>query len=173
MFKVTLIVMSKNYFLFCLLFSFVIDSCTQKHLVIKKERAGLVFKAEIGNWHREEGYNYLTIKTTLFNNSSDTIRYVNMYCDSDIIYVIEIKRLNIHFRECDKNFPKKYILFPYQSKHSVLEARTEEDTSMLKNVKFRLGFNYVKPNQIEEAESKINFFDNHKNMIWSDTLIIK
>jgi hypothetical protein len=165
--------MRKYYFLFVLFYLFVIASCTQKQFVGKKEKEGLIFKAETGHWHKEDSFNYLSIKTTLFNNSPDTIRYVNMYCDSDIIYVIEAKKLNIHFRDCDKNSPETYILFPHQSKQSFLEGRTKADTSELIGEKFRVGFNYVKPESIAEVESKINFFDAHKNIIWSDTLTIK
>jgi hypothetical protein len=165
-------VMRKNYFPLRLLFLFIIFSCSQKHTVVK-ERAGLVFKAEIGNWHREEEYNYLSIKTILINNSPEPIKYVNMYCDSDIIYVIETKRLNIHFRDCDKNSDKLHILPPYQNEQSVLEARTQEDTSKLIGEKFRVGFNYVKPRSNDDFASILDSLRNQKHLIWSDTVEIK
>jgi len=166
--------MGKNYFIFTLLFSFVIDSCTQKHLIVKKEKAGLIFKAEMENWHKEGSFNYLLIKITLINNSPDTIRYVNMYCDSDKIYVLDNKKLNIHWGVgCDKNFPLLHILFPYQKEQSGLEARTQEDTFRLSGEKFRVGFNYIAAKNNEDARSKFDSLLNQKHLIWSDTLTIK
>ena len=165
--------MSKLFFLLSLLFSFVIDSCTQKQSADKKERQGLIFNAEIGNWHKEDGFNYLPIKTTLINNSHDTIKYVNMYCDSDIIYVIETNRLKIHFIDCNKNSEKIHILFPHQNEQSALDARTEEDTSKLIGEKFRVGFNYIKPRSNNDFGSILDSLNNKKHLLWSDTITIK
>src|ERR1035437_4724613 len=98
-----------------------------------------------------------------------------MYCDSDKIYVIDIdtKKLNIHWKECDKNFLELHILFPYEKEYSGLEALTQEDTFKLIGEKFRVGFNYIAAKNNEDARTKFDSLLNQKHLIWSDTVEIK
>ncbi len=155
------------------LFSLLFFICCEQKPPLKKERMGLLFKAALGSWHNSDGYNYLSIKTSLINNTPDTVRYVNMYCDSDRIYVIDTKKLNIHWIECNKNFPEIHILFPYQIETSGIESRTQEDTNNLKGIKFRVGINYISARNNEEAVQKFDSLGNQKHLLWSDTLEIK
>ncbi len=148
----------------------IIFSCSQKRLL--KEEQGLTFKAKAGLWNKTDSFYYLSIKTTLINNSPDTIRYVNMSCSSNIIYEIETNKLNIYYKECDKNYPKVYILLPYQTEQNILQARTQETPNNLQKEKFRVGFNYV-PDKYIEDENLGEILSMHKRLIWSDTITIK
>ncbi len=151
-------------------------SCNSQEISKKasdKNANKLYLDAEIVEWKQIKTSNYLIIHTSLINNTSSLIKFINMYCDWEIAYEVDTKFLEILPKECDKNFPELNYLTNQQKYERDVPAKALVDTNEIKGLKFRIGFKYVTAANQEEAHSKSYELYKSKNIIWSDTLQIK
>lgn len=157
------------------------------------------FTAQLEDWHKNEKYlsdssAYLHVKTSIINNSSDTLCYLTMSCSWEEFYIINSRELLFPIKSCDENGlilmkipPHKMAErllelspFPLGYSHMTTEGKlvkaTWDDKNQIHNIKFKIGFKlYAIPYNI--VRSMINWSDlwkykNPKNeiVLWTNTL---
>src|SRR4051794_3392210 len=106
--------LTNKIYKFILLLLLLFLSCSSKKNHSNSEKIGFYIEATTGKWKHEDGYNYLSILTTLKNNSSDTIKYIGFSCSWDMSYLINNNsQLQLYRTECNKNVPKVFAIPPY------------------------------------------------------------
>ena len=110
-----------------------------------------------------------SIEAVLWNNTADTIAMESMSCSWISFYRIDNKNLSFQQDLCFKNGPVIIKIPPYKSVKKILGLI---NTNNVHGVKFRIGFNYVKPIEYQKAISQREEFDKNENIIWSNNLFL-
>lgn len=129
--------------------------------------------AEIDDWKMENKNTYLVIKTTLTNNSADTISYMSMSCSWQELYWTDTKQLAIVINECGENGAVLIKIAPYSKEINTLELMTQKNTTELNNLKFKIGFNFITAHHHDRLSTKVMQLEKMENVIWSNTLQLK
>lgn len=140
----------------------------QKNYNDKTEQ--LTFRAVVDRWETIADVNYLLIKTTLTNFSSDTVAYITMSCSWQEAYATDTKDLVVVINECVKNVHELIKIPPKSRRDTVLKLISQKSRRELKGLQFRVGFNFVSARNYDEMFSKASQLTEMKNVIWSDTL---
>jgi hypothetical protein len=168
-----LLMSAKAFIFFCLVILF---SCSHKQGNQNKEDK-LLLIAKIDSIKNQEGAATVFVATQLKNFSKDTIKYVSMSCSWEDAYATDAEQLSVIWKECDKNFPLVITIPPSQSQERRLQLIGKEQLDKLKDLSFRIGLNLVLAPDSNKLFPKLSQLSNHlndmKNVIWSNTLIIR
>jgi hypothetical protein len=140
-------------------FSFFVLPRTDYQLSIQK---GKVVKEGIQT--------YWEMPVTLFNNTTDTLRYFTMSCSWQSFYEVDNSKLKIEPIWCDKDIPQILVLGP--GKKQPIKIRLLISQTMdASEIKFRIGFNLMK---VTKDQNTLDFDHEEerkkKNVIWSNTI---
>ena len=116
----------------------------------------LTLKAHIDKRKTLAHVNYLFVKTTLTNNSSDTIVFITMSCSYPLEYTLDTKSLKIHLDDCFKNVSDLIAIPPHKKYERVVELAVEKDLVPTKEINFRIGINLIRVNDLIDALDKRN-----------------
>jgi hypothetical protein len=116
---------------------------------------------------------YVFIKSSLSNNSEDTLLCFSMTCSGDDAYKIESKDLSIEKNICFSNVPMLIKVAPHKSFDYFLRLLTTQKNINFRDVNFRLGYNLVLSDTTKEFGSQVEQIGDMKNVIWSDTVRLK
>lgn len=110
----------------------------------------------------------VNVPLRLSNNSNTVLKYVNMSCSRDAIFVIQSKNsLNLVEVACDQNFPKVFTVAAHHSKIFWLPVSRSRNRFSKSN-KFKIGINLLKYDD-DRLPLDFNIFDNKTvNIIWSN-----
>ena len=154
-------------------------SCTLLFLSCSSKNAStddlqlLSLSTQMGSWKSVPPQRFVSVITTLTNNTSDTLRYVSMSCSWQDAFIIDTKKLNIYPVECDKNVPELIAIPPYGQEQKALAVVTEKSMEELRNIKFRIGFNWLAAKDYNEVFEKVEQMNDMTNVVWSDPLKIQ
>jgi hypothetical protein len=150
--------------------SLLFFSCGQ----IGKNKTGkLLFSAQIDKWEKLGDVDLLQIKTVLSNTTTDTVTYVSMLCSWEDAYTIDNNDLTIFPSLCERNAPMLIKIHPGKTDERILNLTSKKKLDQLRNIKFRIGFNFVIAKDYKEMFDKASELKEMKNVIWSDTLQLK
>jgi hypothetical protein len=113
---------------------------------------------------------YIFIKTTIANNSSDTLRYLSMSCSWANYYVIDERAIHLPTFQCDKDTALLITVKPHQKEEKILRVISLLPVKQLHNLKFRVGFKFVQACDTDRASKELR---RSKNTLWSNSLTIK
>lgn len=116
---------------------------------------------------------YVFIKSSLFNNSEDTLWCVSMTCSGDDAYKIDSKDFSIKKNLCFSNVPMVIKAAPHKSFDFYLRLLTAKKGINFREVNFRLGYNLVLRDTTKTLFSQVDQIGDMKNVIWSDTIKLK
>lgn len=108
------------------------------------------------------------VSTTFTNLSKDTLKYFNMNCSWQDMYVLNNKNLNILANLCDKNTPVILKLAPNRSSTVELKLLVNEEANGSPQ-SFRLGVNLV-PATKPRLEFSPKEFLYRQNIVWSNEI---
>jgi hypothetical protein len=152
--------------------SIIISSCSnEKH--DKAKEGLLILSARVDNWKMEGNINYLFIKTSLTNSTTDTVTYIRMSCSWQDSYTTDTKDLLVYVNECNKNVPQLIKIPPHSRQETILKLTSAKTISQLAGLEFRVGFNLVTAKDYDEMFSKVSQLTNMENVIWSEMLTLK
>lgn len=114
--------------------------------------------------------NNLSLKVTLINNTSDTVKYISMDCSWQESYRINSDKWKIDISICYKNGRVIISLPPHQSTSKILCLIKKEGISKFETMKFKIGFNFIPLNESKNIPSKFDYFFKIENIIWSNTI---
>jgi len=160
---------TKTFLRLIIIGSIIFLSCSNQKDDRAKE-SKLIFSAQVDKWIKEGDVNYLLVRTSLTNSSSDTVTYITMSCSWQDVYTIDTKDLVISVNECDKNVPHLSKIPPRSRQDTDLKLKSEKSISRLTNMHFRLGFNLVTAKDYNEMFEKVSQLTEMKNVIWSNAL---
>jgi hypothetical protein len=113
------------------------------------------------------------IKSSLTNNSEDTLLCVSMTYSGDNAYKIDSKYLSLEENICFSNVPMIIKVAPHKSFDYYLKLQTAQKNINFREVNFRLGYNLVLRDTTKELWSQVDQIRDMKNVIWSDTVHLK
>jgi hypothetical protein len=136
----------------------------------------LSLKAHLGSWSKEGNFNLLTVKITLKNNTSDTLRYLGMTCSWDMLYTLSTEKFIFEGFNCNSNIPVLIKIPPHRKEEKELKLVAKNNPIEYHNFKFKIGFLFIDENsqivmgQLLTGDSV--FVINKEKIIWSDDLKI-
>ena len=163
---------TKTFFRLTIIGSLIIFSYSYQK-VDKGKEGKLMFSAQVDNWKREVGINYLSIRTSLINSLSDTVTYISMSCSWQAPYTTDTKDLFVYLNECNKNVPRLIKIPPHSRQDTVIKLTSKKSISQLTGLQFRVGFNLITAKDYAEMFSKVSQLTKMNNIIWSETLKLK
>ncbi len=110
-----------------------------------------------------------SVEAVLWNNTKDTIAYLSGTCSWQDSYKTDNHDLFIQMNMCYKNGKQIIKIPPHKSVKKTLEL---VNTNKIHGIKFRIGFNYVKPTKDHEIISIKEEVERNANMIWSNSLFL-
>jgi hypothetical protein len=113
---------------------------------------------------------YITVKTSITNNSSDTLRYLSMSCSWANYYVIDQRALHLPTPQCDRDTALLIVIPPHKQQEAVLRLISLLTAKQLHNTKFKVGFKFVQACDTDKASKELR---KSKNVVWSNNLVIK
>lgn len=139
------------------------------------------FTAQLEDWHKNEKYlsdssAYLHVKTSIINNSSDTLCYLVMSCSWEEFYIINSKELLLPIKSCDENGFILMKIPPHKTAERLLLLTSSKNANQLHNIKFKIGFKFYKVNynKIKNMNSYPDiykyFTPKNEIVLWSKTL---
>jgi len=145
-------------------------ACSMRVPDLKADRKKLSFSAQLGGWTRTDSVGTIFIKTTLFNNSLDTLIYFRMDCSWPDSYTTDNDSFNVIKSICYKNGPMTRRLLPFQSEDEYIRLTTKVDIQNWRRSKFRIGFNFHLLDSTKDVVYNVSRLTDMQNILWSDTL---
>jgi hypothetical protein len=130
-----------------------------------KDNSRVTFSAKI----ESTPSGYISIHTSLKNNTSDTIGYYLESCNpQNCFFSTDKTYLCSNGKDCEGNWPILHKIAP----NAIIENYPfcSFNSSIGPHQKFRIGFNFIPVDMVKDT--RINPLSVH-NIIWSDTLEIK
>jgi hypothetical protein len=124
------------------------------------------FKAELKSIIKEKGRTFLVVRTTLTNQSKDTLKYHSDSCSWQDYYTVSNNKLQVQESQCDKYVPIILTLAPNQTKE--VELRLILRSSAPLPIKFKVGFHLVQDRVYMDDSDVSQEFE--KSVIWSDEI---
>ena len=147
-------------------FVVLVFSCSSKKAVAETMQP-LSLSAQVGSWKTVPPKRYVSVITTLTNNTSDTLRFIIMSCSWQDAYAVDTKELSIYPVNCDKNIPELLAIPPHGQEQRALVLETEKSVEELQKVKFRVGFNGLTAKGPAEVFEKVDQLRDMRNVVWS------
>jgi len=127
----------------------------------------------LGGYFTCDTTDYIFIKSSLTNNSEDSLFCVTMSCSGESAYKIESNYLSKEANWCFSNFPMLIKVAPHKSFDYFLRLIQTQKNKNLWDINFRLGYNLVLRDTTKELSSQAEQIADMKNIIWSDTVHLK
>lgn len=107
------------------------------------------FTAQLDGWHKNNQYPsdsspYLHVKTSITNNSTDTLYYLTWSCSWEKFYIIDSKDVIFSTYACDENGLTLMQIPPHQTSEKLLLLKSLKDRNQLHRRKFKIGFKLYK-----------------------------
>jgi hypothetical protein len=161
-----------------LTFSFIYniaDNNSPRQCISLNKISPPVFSAQFTGWKmKKNNSSVLSIKTTLSNNSADTLSFMSMsnaWIDS---YTTDTSSLVIDASYWTMDVPVLIKIAPDKSVERDLNIVTFINYTKLHTLKFRIGFHLVNNAKTQSMQQDFMLMEqelkNMKNVIWSDTL---
>ena len=147
-------------------------SCTT-HRQDKSKIPPMTHSVSLGGIHTCDTAEYIFIKSSLINNSEDTLLCFSMTCSGDGAYKIDSKDLSLEKNICYSNVPMLIKVAPHKSFDYYLRLLTAQKGINFREVNFRLGYNLVLRDTTKDLSSQVDQIGDMKNVIWSDTVHLK
>jgi hypothetical protein len=145
--------------------------CTGNAQVLKcVDPSHVAFSAKVATVKSIDQGVYITVKTAVTNNSSDTLRYLSMSCSWANYYVIDQRAIHLPTPQCDRDTALLIMIPPHKQREVVLGLISLLTAKQLHNAKFRVGFKFVQACDTDKAFKELR---KSKNVIWSNSLVIK
>lgn len=106
--------------------------------------ANVSFTASVDNRETINGTNFLFIKVSLNNTSSDTLKYIMMSCYHPFYY--RINPMNYFVMEaegCDKNVPELIKVPPQNKIDTLLKLQLDKSAKQGTNASFKIGVRLI------------------------------
>jgi hypothetical protein len=103
----------------------------------KNEKLSL--EARIYSWDTARDLKYLTVNTSLKNNSSDTFTYIIESCFYPYEYTTDPKMFANEEIDCIKNIPEFVKIPPHQTIERMIRLQLKENIGQLRDSSFRIG----------------------------------
>jgi hypothetical protein len=113
---------------------------------------------------------FVFLKSSIWNNSSDTMNIVSMACSWNDAYLSDNTAIQKERNICYINVPVLISVPPQQSTDKYLRVLVDKKINDWSSIKFRLGYNLVLRDTSKELFSQVNQIGDMKNVIWSDTI---
>ena len=150
------------------------------HNTKKVDDYGVTFNVKIDTI----AVNRLFLKASLINNRSDTFKYAITYCNWEVFYKTNTRKVNIYCPGCsigcDKSGPRIIEIPPNKSVVNDIEISSLGNIIDLKGFQFKVGFNYVSPNKIQTRRAAEDspycsqlVCPDWKKVIWSNPITIQ
>jgi hypothetical protein len=124
------------------------------------------FKAEVKDVIKEKGRTFLIVRTTLTNQSKDTLKYHSDSCSWQDYYSVNNNKLQVQESQCDTYVPIILTLAPKQSREAELRLILRGSGPI--PIKFKVGFHVVQDRvYMDDSEVSQEF---EKSVIWSDEI---
>ncbi|HMG83013.1 MAG TPA: hypothetical protein VK559_08250 [Ferruginibacter sp.] len=130
----------------------------------------IAFAAKITSVKNMDQGIYISIKTTVTNNSSDTLRYLSTTCSWGKNYVINKEALNIPVASCNEDSAVLITIAPHQYNEKIIRIISLYNAEQLHGIKFKVGMKFVQACDLDKASKELR---RSKNMIWSNNLQLK
>ena len=121
--------------------------------------------------YNKKGY-YLNVPLRLYNNSNDTLKYLNMSCSSFEIFQTDNKNISVTIHGCDNNFPVVFHVAPHKS--STIDIHVIFNITYVKiGAKFKMGMHlqkYIGHDHFDFDSDKVA--KSKTNLIWSNSIKI-
>lgn len=143
------------------------------------------FTAQLDGWHKADSLHrlylndtstYLHVKTSITNNSADTLCYLTMSCSWQDFYIIDSKDIWLPGWDCGKNMTQWIKIPPHQTAERLLLLTSSKNANELHNIKFKIGFKFYKVNynKIKNMNSYPDiykyFTPKNEIVLWSNIL---
>jgi hypothetical protein len=158
--------------LFSLIIGSIIIALTTCKSVTPSNYKSIVLSAIISNWTQDSGTAYLSVTATLSNNTSKDTSFIIMSCSWEDFFSLDTKDLFIVESECNKNVPERVHLLSNSTKQFNLKLITQANDRNFA-LKFRIGFNWLPISDGEDVIDKYLRLKDKRNIIWSDTLLVR
>jgi hypothetical protein len=173
----TIHIAMKKSFTFLLLLSILAFGCKNT-----RPAPGLKIThvATLGGQYYCDTTHFIFVKSTLFNNSDDTVKFESMSCSYMDGFLTDSKDISLEKNTCYHNLQELIVIPPHKSFTRFLnllipnKSRLDWDWTQ---ISFRIGFNFVYDknavNQLLKVNNTNHLFDESKisdmkNMIWSN-----
>lgn len=131
----------------------------------------IIFKAKVDSAkNMDQGIYMIPVKTTITNNSSDTLRYLSMQCSWAQYYVVDEDGLHLPVAHCDQDSAILITIAPHKHEERIIGLVSLHNTKQLHSEKFKVGLIFVQACDLDKASKQLK---KSKNTIWSNTLSIK
>lgn len=158
----------KKIFLF-LLVAYI--ACTSPAKQAEQPAPGPVaFSAQMGGISYHDSMTSIFVKTTLHNNTNDTVMYLRMTCSWREAFTTDNDSFRVLYIPCFQNGPLTVKIPPHQSEDEYLQVNTKINTYHLREQRFRVGFNYAPYDTTMDEYGNFERLNDMKNILWSDTL---
>jgi hypothetical protein len=114
--------------------------------------------------------NFVFLKSSIRNNSADTMKIVSMICSWGDAYSFDNPTIQKEVSYCYGNGPVLISVPPQQSTDTYLRVLVSKKVNEWRGIKFRLGYNLVLRDTSKEIFSQVSQINDMKNVIWSDTI---
>ncbi len=116
---------------------------------------------------KEEADNdYYIVECILFNQSTDTLKFLEMSCSWTDFYRLDPRTLVIEAPLCSQDTPLIISLAPGEKRKTILKILKDEQLKKPASNTFKIGFNLVETESVVNFESKRNA----RNFLWSNRL---
>jgi|GEM_PF-3056127 len=130
----------------------------------------IVFTAKMDSLTSMDQGVYINIKTSIKNNSSDTLRYLSMSCSWAKYYQITSATLHLPIPQCDNDSAILVSVLPHHSQKTILRVISLMSPAQLHNTRFKVRMTFVQACDIDKASRELR---RSKNLILSNTVLIK
>jgi hypothetical protein len=130
----------------------------------------IAFTARINSIKNMDQGIYLSVETTIMNNSSDTLRYLSMSCSWANYYTINERAIHLPTPQCNEDTALLIQVAPHSNKKATLRLIALMSTKQLHNIEFKIGFKFLQACDTNKASRELR---RSKNVIWSNSLTIK
>ena len=129
--------------------------------------------AQLGGSHYCDTTQYLFVKATLINNTSDTFVYVCMDCSWPDSYTTDSKDFEIEKTYCFKNGPVTIKIPPHGDVNYYLSLKSKKPLNELMESEFKIGFNLIKEGASQDVVSIVNSMTDMQHLIWSNIIEVR
>jgi hypothetical protein len=118
---------------------------------------------------------YMNIDLKITNNSSDTLKYLSMWCSWSDILKTDNSKLHISGNYCSADHPEVKMILPYKTDTYKLFVVLKRE-AVVAGTPFKIGmsiYKFINKQQLKGFNSgNPSFKDNTANLIWSNTVQI-
>jgi hypothetical protein len=115
--------------------------------------------------------NNMSVRVTLKNYTSDTIKYVTWSCSWQDSYSIDNEKWKIHVNICFANGHETISIPPFQSQTKTLKLERVIGSTKSKSSNFKIGFHFIPPpEELINIPIKLQKLKPNGFIIWSNTV---